>query len=92
MAAKTPAPRDPKKMPFGAFGSTKQPPEYTLFGEPGEIENRVATGYRLAGTPPESAIPSFNQIRPGPTDRDFNRPAPEARSGNSKYGNPRRYH
>jgi len=87
----TPSPSNPKRAELGIFGSTKEPPEYTLFGDYGEIENRVATGYRLNGTPPENAAPSFQQIRPGPTARDANRPEPADFRGDTKFGSSRRY-
>lgn len=89
---RAPETRSPAKMPLGVFGSLKQPPAYTLFGEPEEIEDREATGYRLGGTPPETAVPAFQQIRPGPTEKDANRPEPVDMRGDSKFGNPRRYH
>lgn len=76
---------------LGAFGTTKLPPEYTLFGDPAEIDNRVATGYRLTGTAPENAAPSFQQIRPGPTGKDANRPDPADMRGDTKFGSVRRY-
>lgn len=88
----TPTPSNPKRAVLGVFGSTKEPPGYTLFGDYDEIQNRVATGYRLNGTPPENAVPSFQQIRPGPTSKDANRPEPADFRGDTKYGSPRRYY
>lgn len=88
----TPTPSNPKRAALGVFGSTKEPPAYALFGDYDEIQNRVATGYRLNGTPPENAVPAFQQIRPGPTAKDANRPEPADYRGDSKYGSPRRYH
>lgn len=87
----TPTPENPAKTPLGVFGTTKSPPDYTLFGSPEEIDDRVATGYRLTGTPPENAAPSFQQIRPGPTDKDANRPSPTDYRGDTKFGSVRRY-
>lgn len=86
-----PTPDSPDKKVLGAFGSTKTPPDYTLFGEPAEIDNRVATGYRLNGTPPENAEPAFQQIRPGPTGKDANQPEPSDFRGDTKFGTVRRY-
>lgn len=90
MAAKTPAPRSPKKPPkYGAFGTFNAPDEKYLFGTDAEIENRVATGYvtNPAGTPPD-----FEQIRPGPTGKDANAPEFKQYTGAKNYdGNPRRY-
>lgn len=87
----TPTPENPAPKTLGAFGSTKTPPDYTLFGDEAEIGNRVATGYRLNGTPPENAVPAFQQIRPGPTSKDANRPEPTDFRGDSKYGSSRKY-
>lgn len=77
---------------LGAFGTTKVPPDYTLFGDPAEIDNRVATGYKVGGTAPENAAPSFSQIRPGPTGKDANRPEPADFRGDTKFGSVRRYY
>lgn len=89
MAAKTPAPCDPKVPDgMGVFGARKQPDGKYLFGTEAEILNRNATGYN---TSPSETPPSFAQIRPGPSSADANSPSPQARSGNSKFGNPRRY-
>ena len=77
---------------LGVFGTTKMPPGYTLFGEPEEVDNRVATGYRLGGTAPENAAPAFQQIRPGPTAKDANQPDPSDYRGDTKYGTVRRYY
>jgi hypothetical protein len=86
-----PSPENPAPKSLGNFGSTKTPPDYTLFGDAEEIANRVATGYRLGGTTPENAVPSFQQIRPGPTGKDANRPDPADFRGDSKFGHSRRY-
>jgi hypothetical protein len=90
MAAKTPAPRQPKKPDkYGAFSTMRAIPEKYLFGTDEEIGNRVATGYvtNPAGTPP-----SFAQIRPGPTGKDANTPELKQYTGAKNYdGNPRRY-
>ncbi len=90
MAAKTPAPRQPKAPgKYGAFSNARPIPDKYLFGTEAEIENRVATGYvtNPAGTPP-----SFVQIRPGPTGQDANDPSLKQYTGAKNYdGNPRRY-
>jgi len=77
-----------KGRTLGAFGSTKQIPERYQFGTPEEISERVQTNYV---TPPSTTPSSFQQIRPGPSGGDVNSTAPSGRSGNQKYGNPRRY-
>lgn len=90
MAAKTPAPRQPKKPDgYGAFGNAGSLNEKYLFGTDAEIANRVATGYV---TNPAGVPPSFTQIRPGPTGKDANDPQFREYTGAKNYdGNPRRY-
>lgn len=77
-----------KNRSLGAFGNTKQVPDRYLFGTPEEISERVNTNYP---TPPPQAPTSFQQIRPGGSGGDVNNAAPTGRSGNQKYGSPRRY-
>ena len=91
------APKRPKptvQEPQGEFGGhTPVNPRY-LFGEPEEIDNRVATGYKASGgTNPAAAAPSFEQIRPGPTGKSANEPEFNKNYGTSNNydGNPRRY-
>jgi hypothetical protein len=92
MPATRPTPRQPKKLvPGGSFGNSKTLDDRYLFGTQSEINDREATGYNLGGTPPETAVPSFQQIRPGPTGKDANDPSPVHYSGDNKYGNHRRY-
>jgi len=78
--------------PQGEFGGHSVIDPRYLFGEPEEIDNRVATGYKASGgTNPAAAPPSFQQIRPGPSGKNANEPAPKNYVGNFKYGNGRRY-
>lgn len=89
LAPKKPSP--PVRQPFGVFGSmTPVNPRY-LFGEPEEIDDRIATGYV---TPPENAAPRFEQIRPGPAGTNANEPSFNGGSksvGRPYVGNPRRF-
>jgi hypothetical protein len=91
MAAKTPAPRQPKAPgKYGEFSTANTVPDKYLFATDAEIENRIATGYE---TNPAAAAPSFKQIRPGPTGKSANEPTfKQYGGGPSNYdGNPRRY-
>lgn len=93
MAAKTPAPRQPKApSKYGVFGDANGVADKYLFGTDAEIENRVATGYN---TNPADAAPRFRQIRPGPTSKSANDPTMTKTYGGdtgSNYdGNPRKY-
>lgn len=90
MAAKTPAPRQPKAPSgYGVFGVAHAIDEKYLFGTDAEINDRVATGYK---TSPSDAAPSFSQIRPGPQGGSVNDPSFREYTGAKNYdGNPRRY-
>ena len=77
-----------KNKALGAFGNTKAVPDRYLFGSPEEVAERVATNYV---TPPSAAPSSFQQIRPGPSGGDINSTQPTGRSGDQKFGSPRRY-
>lgn len=89
------APKQPKpavQEPQGEFGGHSPINPRYLFGEPEEIDNRVATGYKASGgTNPASASPRFVQIRPGPTGKSANEPKPTSYGGDLKYGRARRY-
>jgi hypothetical protein len=81
-----------KKTHLGAFGSSKTIEPRYQFGTAEEIANRVATGYRTGGTPPENKVPNFVQIRPGMTGKSANDPAPNSfGSRDLKFGNNRGY-
>ena len=89
------SPKRPKPVvpePQGEYGSFDGIDPIYLFGEPEEIDNRVATGYKASsGTNPAQAPPSFVQIRPGPSGKNANEPSPKNYNGNFKFGNGRRY-
>lgn len=89
------APKQPKpavQEPQGAFGGHTPINPIYLFGEPEEIDNRVATGYKASGgTNPAATPPSFKQIRPGPTGKSANEPRPAQYEGTLKFGRARRY-
>ena len=63
-------------------------PEKHVFGTPAEISARVGGTF---STLPDNAPSDFEQLGPKSPGGNTNDKKPLARSGNQKFGNPRRY-
>ena len=63
-------------------------PRENVFGTPEEIKERVGGSFN---TLPDNNPSNFRQLGPNPSGGSMDDKKPTNRSGNQKFGNPRRY-
>lgn len=68
--------------------SPRRAPSKHVFGTPEEIGARIGGTFRSL---PDSSPTTFRQLGPKPAGGNTNDEGIKGRSGNQKYGNPRKY-